>query len=86
MITTYDTLKSEYGVFNPGDGQRKAKTKKQVASDDDSDSSEAEHFGRTLKKSAKKTTKAKKDALYHMQWFRVILGEDGITQDKMHLN
>ncbi|KAH7871361.1 SNF2 family N-terminal domain-containing protein [Lentinula edodes] len=75
VITTYDTLKSEYGVFNPGDGQRKVKTKKTVASDDDSDSSEAEHFGRTLKKSAKKTTKAKKDALYHMQWFRVILDE-----------
>ncbi|KAJ3774605.1 SNF2 family DNA-dependent ATPase [Lentinula raphanica] len=77
VITTYDTLKSEYGVFNPADGKRQSKQKQAVPSDDNADSSEAEHFGHTLKKPAKKTpkSKSKKDALYHVQWFRVVLDE-----------
>ncbi|KAJ4489981.1 SNF2 family DNA-dependent ATPase [Lentinula aciculospora] len=74
VITTYDTLKSEYGVFDPADGKRKGKSKKATVSDD-SDSSEAEHFGHTLKKPLKKATKTKKDALFNVQWFRVILDE-----------
>ncbi|KAE9389305.1 hypothetical protein BT96DRAFT_946980 [Gymnopus androsaceus JB14] len=78
VITTYDTLKSEFGAFNPAEGKPKAKanSKKVASSEDDSDS-EAEYFGRSLKKNApkKKSTKAKKEALFHIQWFRVILDE-----------
>ncbi|KAJ3980544.1 SNF2 family N-terminal domain-containing protein [Lentinula detonsa] len=75
VITTYDTLKSEYGAFNPADVKRKSKSKQAAASDRDSDTSDAEHFGYTLKKATKKTPKGKKDALFHVQWFRVVLDE-----------
>ncbi|KAL0579929.1 hypothetical protein V5O48_002100 [Marasmius crinis-equi] len=80
VITTYDTLKSEYGTFDPsskGDSKSsKAKTKKSAKDASDSDSSEGETFGRIAKKSIPKgASKAKKDALFRVRWFRVVLDE-----------
>ncbi|KIK68310.1 hypothetical protein GYMLUDRAFT_68180 [Collybiopsis luxurians FD-317 M1] len=74
VITTYDTLKSEYNTFSPEDPEKgKGKSKKPTANGDDS-SSEGEDFGYKRKAPVKKA-KAKKDALFHIQWFRVILDE-----------
>jgi hypothetical protein len=78
VVTTYDTVKSEYGAFVPEakdeSKSKKSKSKKQsqVSDDSDSDSEVAEHFGRTL---AKPTRKSKvKDAIFQVKWFRVVLG------------
>ncbi|KAF9078547.1 SNF2 family N-terminal domain-containing protein [Rhodocollybia butyracea] len=81
VITTYDTLKSEYNTFAGPDAdsksQSKAKSKaKKAPVVEDSDSSDVEHFGRTLQKNApKKSAKAKKEALFKVSWFRIILDE-----------
>lgn len=76
VITTYDTLKSEYNTYVGPDTEGKGKAKAKKASVVDSDSSDAEHFGRTLQKNApKKSAKAKKEALFKLSWFRIILGE-----------
>ncbi|KAK7460971.1 hypothetical protein VKT23_008899 [Stygiomarasmius scandens] len=77
VVTTYDTVKSEYGTFKPPiKDESKAKAKKKKQAVDDSESSEGEHFGRTLAKDKKKTkAKAPKDALFRVQWFRVVLDE-----------
>ncbi|KAF8872465.1 SNF2 family N-terminal domain-containing protein [Infundibulicybe gibba] len=78
VVTTYDVVKSEYASYSPpAKDESKSKTKKKAkdASDVDSDDS-GEHFGRTLM--AKKKTpraSAKKDALFHVQWWRIVLDE-----------
>lgn len=75
VITTYDTLKSEFEAFfgsakNEGDPKPKAK-KTTIDSDDDSDS--VEDFGRTVV--AKKKSKApKKCPLFKVKWWRIVLG------------
>jgi len=75
VVTTYDTVKSEYESHSPSakdESAAKKKTKK--AAVDSSDDSEHETFGRTIKKPAKKAV-AKKCALYDVKWWRVVLGE-----------
>jgi hypothetical protein len=75
VVTTYDTVKSEYESHSPSakdDSAAKKKTKK--AAMDSSDDSEHETFGRTIKKPAKKAG-VKKCALYGVKWWRVVLGE-----------
>jgi SNF2 family DNA or RNA helicase len=84
VVTTYDTVKSEYAAFMPEakdeSKSKKSKSKKQnqVPGDDNSDSDSgsdsAEHFGRTI---AKTTRKSKvKDAIFQVKWFRVVLGKN----------
>ncbi|KAF9260752.1 hypothetical protein L218DRAFT_906857 [Marasmius fiardii PR-910] len=81
VITTYDTLKSEYGSFLPpikdASKSSKEKSKKSQKGDSESESSEGEHFGKTLKKNTPKSgAKTKvKDALFRVKWFRVVLDE-----------
>ena len=75
VVTTYDTVKSEYESHSPSakdESAAKKKTKKAVV--DSSDDSEHETFGRTIKKPAKKAA-VKKCALYGVQWWRVVLGK-----------
>ncbi|KAG7095691.1 hypothetical protein E1B28_006405 [Marasmius oreades] len=80
VITTYDTLKSEYGYFNPSakDASKSSKEKnKKPQKESGSESSDGEHFGRTLKKDTPRSgAKTKvKDALFRVKWFRVVLDE-----------
>ncbi|KAH9941545.1 SNF2 family N-terminal domain-containing protein [Amylocystis lapponica] len=81
VITSYSTIASEYGMFTPdaknegktGKGKAKAKAKK-AASQSDSDDSDSSSVGRTLKPK-RKTTKKNKDALFRVQWWRIVLDE-----------
>ncbi|KAF7295554.1 hypothetical protein MIND_01095400 [Mycena indigotica] len=86
VITTYDTVRSEYASFNPSvetDIKKKAKAAKATStppSDDSDGSSDADHFGRTLASKAKASAKGKKPkakmcALFDVKWFRVVLDE-----------
>lgn len=73
MVTTYDTAKSEFGVFSPPakDESKKGKSTKTPAGSDDDSDSDAGHLIR------KKVTKSKakpKDALFRIKWWRVVLG------------
>ncbi|KAF7762156.1 hypothetical protein Agabi119p4_8749 [Agaricus bisporus var. burnettii] len=79
VVTTYDTVKSECAAFAP-EAKDESKSKKsksnkqsQVLDSDDSDSGEAEHFGRTIAKPARKSKV--KDAIFQVKWFRIILDE-----------
>jgi len=73
IVTTYDTVKSEYMAYNPSaKDASKASSKKKASKDDDDDDSESDSFG---KKAVKKKGKAaKKCALYDIKWWRVVLG------------
>ncbi|KAF5348032.1 hypothetical protein D9758_010054 [Tetrapyrgos nigripes] len=75
VVTTYDTVKSEYSTYSPpAKDESKSKAKKKQAVDD-TDSSDGEHFGRTLVKNTKKSKAKPKDALFRIRWFRVVLDE-----------
>ena len=80
-------MASEHGVFKPdaknegkGKGKTKAKAKKDSDDSDDNDNSDnsdssTENFGKTLTKKKKPTSKKQaKDALFHVKWFRIVLG------------
>ena len=73
VVTSYTTVASEYGTYTGGKDEGKASKKKQVDSDSDSDSS----VGTSLKhkKATGRGARAKKDALFRLQWWRVVLGE-----------
>lgn len=75
IVTTYDTVRSEYLAFNPaGKNEGKAKAKaKTKASDSSDNSSEDEGAGRARAKTAKKTS-PKACALFAMKWWRIVLG------------
>ncbi|KAJ7681794.1 SNF2 family N-terminal domain-containing protein [Mycena rosella] len=82
VITTYDTVRSEHAAFAPTAKDEiktaAAKVKKAKASSDSDDSSEAEHFGRTVKGAkapAKGKAKEKASALFEVKWFRIVLDE-----------
>ncbi|KAF9453312.1 hypothetical protein P691DRAFT_658741 [Macrolepiota fuliginosa MF-IS2] len=73
VVTTYDTVKSEYAAFVPeAKNEGKSKSKKSQV---DSDSSEAEHFGRNVRKSGASGSKKVKNALFQIKWFRIVLDE-----------
>ncbi|KAF8497540.1 SNF2 family N-terminal domain-containing protein [Russula emetica] len=81
VITSYAIVASEYGVFDPKvKDESKNKNKKgsssKAESSSDSDS-EADHFGRTLEKKKKSATASgkKKDALFRVKWWRIVLDE-----------
>jgi hypothetical protein len=75
VISTYTTVASEHSSFR-FDAKDESKGKKKKADTDDSDSgSSSENFGRTLvnkKKTGK--VKDKKDALFRVKWWRIVLG------------
>lgn len=68
VVTSYTTVASEYGTYSGGKNEGKNAKKKQADSDSDSDSSSV---GRSLKKGRAKKAK---DALFRVQWWRVVLG------------
>lgn len=76
VVTTYDVVKSEYGALNPSvKNEGKAKKNKPTASTANSDDSDSEDFGRTVKGAKKTKAGAKKDALFHLRWWRIVLDE-----------
>ncbi|KAI0058318.1 hypothetical protein BV25DRAFT_1830155 [Artomyces pyxidatus] len=82
VVTSYATVASEHSAFAPeakDESKPKSKSKKAAAaaSDSDESSSEAEHFGRTLaaKKKATTSKSKKKDALFRVKWWRIVLDE-----------
>ncbi|KAJ7461525.1 SNF2 family DNA-dependent ATPase [Mycena latifolia] len=82
VITTYDTVRSEHAAFAPTAKDElktaAAKAKAKASSDSDDSASEAEHFGRTVKKGkapAKGKVKEKVCPLFDVKWFRIVLDE-----------
>ncbi|CAA7266240.1 unnamed protein product [Cyclocybe aegerita] len=78
VVTTYDTVKSEYEAFSPSakDESKSSKSSAKKKKDDsDDDSSEAETFGRTVAKKGKAKAPVKKCALYGVKWWRTVLDE-----------
>ena len=81
VVTSYAIVASEYAAFQPeAKDESKAKkgnTKKNESRVDSDSSSEAEHFGRTLasKKKAAAPKGKKKDALFKVRWWRIVLDE-----------
>ncbi|KAH9064612.1 SNF2 family N-terminal domain-containing protein [Lactarius vividus] len=82
VVTSYAIVASEYAASNPeAKDESKAKktnnTQKQKDESRSDSGSDAEHFGRTLA-SKKKSTSAKgkkKDALFNVKWWRIVLDE-----------
>ncbi|KAF8470373.1 SNF2 family N-terminal domain-containing protein [Gautieria morchelliformis] len=88
VVTSYNIAASEYAVWS-GDAKDKsssAKTKKKTEDDPESDtpsndSDSSSNFGKTLKQARAKKAPVKKkktkklDALYHIQWWRIVLDE-----------
>ncbi|KAH9830624.1 SNF2 family N-terminal domain-containing protein [Rhodofomes roseus] len=73
VVTSYTIVSSEHGVYTGG-GTNKAPKKKQSLDDSDSDSS----VGSSLparKTTRRAATKAKKDALFRVRWWRTVLDE-----------
>jgi hypothetical protein len=72
VVTTYDTVKSEYDSYNPSakDESKKAKaSSKAKNADSDFDDSDSD----SIKKS-KRSKGAKKCALFNVKWWRSVLG------------
>jgi len=83
VITSYAIVASEHSVFDlkaKDESKTKNKNKKgsssKVVSSSDSDS-EADHFGRSLETKKKSATASgkKKDALFRVKWWRIVLDE-----------
>ncbi|CCM05412.1 uncharacterized protein FIBRA_07629 [Fibroporia radiculosa] len=75
VITSYQTIASEYGAYNPAadksNSKKTAKSQSQVSDDSDSDS-----IGKILEKSKRGgSSKKSKDALFRVKWYRVVLDE-----------
>jgi len=79
VITSYAIVSSEHGTFDPkvtDESKPKKGGNSKTESSSDSDS-EADHFGRTLvnKKKPAITGGKKKDALFRVKWWRIVLDE-----------
>ena len=71
VVTTYDTVKSEYDSYNPSakDESKKSKaTSKKKNNDSDFDDYEPDSF------KTKRSKGAKKCALFNVKWWRSVLG------------
>lgn len=77
VVTTYDVVKSEYDSYNPSTkNMSKSKTKSKTPTNADGDDSDtSDNFGRTvMSKTVKSKTTRKKDALFRVRWWRIVLG------------
>ena len=80
VITSYNTVASEHGTYDPeikneGKGKSKATTTKSASASDsegDSDDDIRKHLQKNKKPAAKAAKK--KDALFRVKWWRIILG------------
>jgi len=75
VVTTYDTLKSEYQAYSPPAKDESTATLKKKTPDESEDESDDSFVRSTKKKTAtgKKEPK-KKCAIYKVKWIRVVLG------------
>lgn len=76
-MTTYDTVKSEYETYLPpakDEGQAKLKLKSKSAPGASSDSEDSDDIVNKLKTKKGKAA-AKKDALFRIKYWRVVLGK-----------
>lgn len=79
VITSYAIVASEHATFQPkvkDESKPKMGSTSKAESSSDSDS-EADHFGRTLenKRKSARTNSKKKDALFRVKWWRLVLDE-----------
>jgi len=75
VVTTYDTVKSEYVSYSPSakDESKKSKaSSKAAAADSDYDHSESDSLGKAKKPKTK--AGSKKCALFGVKWWRIALG------------
>ena len=74
VVTTYDTVKSEYGAYNPtakNESKTSSSKKKAKKDSDDDDDDDDDSEPKTVKRTTKSS---KKCALYGVKWFRIVLG------------
>lgn len=87
-ITSYSVLSSEYGAYEQSISNKTAsKARNKTESDEsseNSDSSEDAIFGRTTLAKKKASGKPKKvmDALFHIRWWRIVLGSSSNLRDE----
>lgn len=73
VITSYSIVANEYAAYGgEAKDESKSKKSKKAAESDDSDDSESDSFARK-KKAAGRASK-KKDALFNVKWWRIVLG------------
>jgi SNF2 family DNA or RNA helicase len=81
VVTSYAIVASEYAASQPEakdeSKAKKSNTKKDESHPDSDSDSEADHFGRTLASKKKSTAPKgkKKDALFKVRWWRIVLDE-----------
>ena len=76
VVTTYDTVKSEYDSYTPPakDEGKKGKTKSQLLGSDSDDDSDSDDVAKKFKNKKAGKAPVKKCALYGVKWFRTVLG------------
>lgn len=80
VVSTYDTVKSEYVAYSSSakdeSKKSKASSKAKVVDSDnnDDDDSESDSFKKAKKAKPKAKAGAKKCALFEVKWFRGVLG------------
>lgn len=75
VVTTYDTVKSEHGVFAPeAKDESKASSKKKSSPADSDEDSDESVYSRPATKKGKGKAATKKCALFGVKWYRVVLG------------
>ena len=70
-MTSYSIVSSEHATFAPSAKDEGKSKKKQTTLDESDDDSSDDSVGKTLKKRATK----KKDALFRVKWWRIVLGK-----------
>ena len=79
VITSYSIVASEHGTFDPdtkNEGKGKSKGKSKTPSPSGSDDEGIDDIAKFLQKNKKPPSKVpkKKDALFRVKWWRIILG------------
>jgi hypothetical protein len=75
VVTSDSIVASEHGIFKP-DAKNKAKAKAKSKATKKQETSDSEDFSKTLgvKKKKPASKKQVKDVLFHVKWFRIVLG------------
>jgi hypothetical protein len=87
VVTSYPVVMAEYRAYSGGSAAKgvPSKKKKAAGDSDDSDESEAEHFGRKIKAATKRAPTGKKkvyDVLFKVEFHRVILGLSSYLKER----